>query len=445
MFQQTVGVRRKARRLTSGFAALCAVLLVMAAPAAAARLDRSFGENGFAGATPEGGSRPAYALAEDPNGRLVVGSGYGERFLVSRHLPNGSLDTTFGLDGTAYVPLRRTDENLAEDVRVMPNGRVVVVGSSGHPNNPTATLAMFRLGEAGRFDRTFANDGWAISTSVNGGRSLAFGRGGRIAVSGFIPISFRHQAGALQRFTSNGDRDFSFVGGPSTRSGQRSVIHIPPPRGSRVVNLGDARFVGRGKIVAVGDIDEKALVVRLNANGTYDRSFGRRGRVTVPLASKDGGDAAITGMTRDRRGRILIVGTAGSYDSGFFITLVRLHADGRRDRSFGSRGVVRTRVRLDEVAVSRHWAFGNAVAVQRDGRIVVAGEADVQAALVRYDPDGSLDKTFFDQGVFHRFLLGRESYFRDLLIDRRGRIVAAGGSPSASGHVLVRIWPGRRR
>src|SRR5438876_3390562 len=82
-------------------------------------------------------------------------------------------------------------------------------------------------------------------------------------------------------------------------------------------------------------------------------------------------------------------------------------------------------------------AFGNSVAVQRDGKIVVAGYAAVgraaQVALVHYNSDGSLDTTFNSSGKLTTAVGAGDCHGEGMALQSDGKIVVAGYSFNAGG------------
>ena len=130
-----------------------------------------------------------------------------------------------------------------------------------------------------------------------------------------------------------------------------------------------------GKIIVGGSV-----VARYNGDGTLDTSFGEGGRAVF--------DA--TGLALQPDGKILAAGTNGNA-----LQLVRLNPNGTPDTSLDGDGSVITPLGT--------LATGRAVALQPDGKILVAGTSSIGAnadfGLVRYNPDGSLDTTFDTDGV----------------------------------------------
>ncbi|MFI3137597.1 MAG: Calx-beta domain-containing protein, partial [Methylococcaceae bacterium] len=146
-----------------------------------------------------------------------------------------------------------------------------------------------------------------------------------------------------------------------------------------------------GKILVAGysnngSNDDFALM-RYNSNGSLDASFDSDGIVTTAFNfSKDWGRSVV--RIEDK---ILV---AGSSNDDF--ALVRYNSDGSLDTSFDSDGKVTT----DLMSSSYDWS--NSIAIQNDGKILVAGTASSSSAnfaLVRYNTDGSLDTSFDSDGI----------------------------------------------
>src|SRR5262249_34870090 len=130
--------------------------------------------------------------------------------------------------------------------------------------------------------------------------------------------------------------------------------------------------------------------------------------------------------------------------SGDF-TLVRYNSDGSRDNSFGSNGVVST-------DFSRRNERAQAVALQPDGKIVVAGSSgvmtpngyDSRVALARYLPSGALDRSFGKQGTVLTSI-GQGAAASTLAILGDGRMLVAGwtiGSSGGQNFLLARYTSG---
>jgi len=211
---------------------------------------------------------------------------------------------------------------------------------------------------------------------------------------------------------SSGELDTSFAGDGTTWS------YLPGGGGPAVdpQDLAEAVAVdaGGGIVVATHGAIHAFAIVRYTADGTLDTTFGSNGLAT-PFAGM-GGQARAMAIQPD--GRIVV----GGFAAGSF-ALARLMADGSFDASFGSGGQV-----LSDISPgASELAYG--MALQADGRIVLAGQADggsgVVVTLARYNTDGSLDATFGAGGlVFSGFPGGANA----VAVQPDGRIVVAGFS-----------------
>jgi uncharacterized delta-60 repeat protein len=155
--------------------------------------------------------------------------------------------------------------------------------------------------------------------------------------------------------------------------------------------------------------------------GDLDGSFSRDGRVLTDIA----GDDTATAVAVQPDGRIVVAGFSSRPGGTRRFALVRYDSDGARDPSFGNQGVVTTRLGDESAA--------QAVAIQPDGKIVVAGTASHPErgwdfAVVRYNPDGALDGSFSGDGRLTTDFGGGADGAQALALDPDGNLVVAGES-----------------
>ncbi len=184
-----------------------------------------------------------------------------------------------------------------------------------------------------------------------------------------------------------------------------------------------------GKILAagssyIGSYYDFALA-RYNTDGTLDASFGTSGKVTTPIGTQS--DNAY-GIALQTDGKIVVAGSATtSFNSDF--ALVRYNTNGTLDTSFGTGGKVTT-------PIGSAADTANAVALQADGKLVVAGYSNNGTyndfALVRYNSDGNLDSTFGTGGKVTTPVDSGHSYAYGIVIQQDGKIVLAGYSYNSS-------------
>lgn len=187
-----------------------------------------------------------------------------------------------------------------------------------------------------------------------------------------------------------------------------------------------------GKIVAAGGANGDFAIVRYNANGALDSTFSDDGKVTIDF---EGGDDIAVGIIIETGGKLVVSGVADNGTDADF-ALVRLTSEGLLDATFGVGGRV-----LTAFGPTSNDA-GNCMAVQADGKIVVAGETrdgvTSQIAMARYDQDGSLDSTF---GINGRITtaVGDVAAVYSVDVLENGKIVAGGpGITEVGNSVLLR-------
>ena len=190
-----------------------------------------------------------------------------------------------------------------------------------------------------------------------------------------------------------------------------------------------------GKLIVVGQTykhndfsGEDFVVTRYNTDGTLDNTFGSGGRVRTDFP----GLAAVpSSVVIQPDGQIVVTG--GAFPLFTFLgnfELVRYNPNGSLDRSFGNGGIVTT--------TFPQGSYASAVALQPDGKIIAAGtvfvdfiigeSSNTDFALARYNPDGTPDTTFGNGGQVSTDFAGLEDDAFSVLIQPDGKIVAVGSA-----------------
>jgi len=184
-----------------------------------------------------------------------------------------------------------------------------------------------------------------------------------------------------------------------------------------------------GKIVVLGfsnngSNDDFALI-RYNANGTLDLSFGTNGKLVTPIGS--GNDYGLS-VAIQSDGKILAAGYSHNGSNNDF-AVVRYNSNGTLDNSFGTNGKVTT-----DIGGGNDRAYS--LAIQSDGKIVVAGSSpnspDYDFAIARYNSNGTLDLSFDTDGINTTNIGSSNDYCYSVAIQGDGKIVAAGYSHNGS-------------
>ncbi len=298
----------------------------------------------------------------------------------------GTLDLSFNGTGFVTTAVGNGDDN-ASVLAVQPDGKILVAGD--YHSGLSADVAIVRYLDDGSVDASFGQNG-VFTYAVNTGyyetvKALLLGADGKItAVGYFFSPSFTFDI-FLLRLHADGTLDNTF--------GTNGLLTFGIGGGSDLANAAvlqpDGKMVLTGYYDNSGNIDMFAL--RLNYDGTTDGTFGSgTGLVSIPIGTKEDYAQAIALQTD---GKIVLAGKA-VIGSGTDIAVVRLNADGSLDVTFSADGKVTLNVNGND--------SGNAVAIQSDGAIVVAGEAfdgnSYNVAVVRFTTSGNADNTFSGDG-----------------------------------------------
>ncbi len=212
-------------------------------------------------------------------------------------------------------------------------------------------------------------------------------------------------------------------------------------RGVAVDAMGNLTVVGEARRDA-SSVRTFALV-RLLADGSVDETFGDAGRVHTGFGDFQGSGAHAVAIQPD--GRLVVVGF-GRHPEVFHDTfaIARYEPDGSLDASFAGGGGTLTAI--DAQTGAGRNDIAHAVAVDAEGRIVVAGETGAlfkDFAIARYLPDGSLDASFGTGGIVVTDL-GGDDRANAVAVQPDGGILVAGSGWRTSGageFALVRYGP----
>jgi len=282
-------------------------------------------------------------------------------------------------------------------------------------SDPRAVAA----GLPGTLDPTFSGDGRDVMNFGDSGygTGVAIQPDGKILVVGGTYVSASGaQDFALARYNADGSLDTSFPADKFPSDGRQTTDF----GGGIDVAYGVA-VQPDGKIIVAGDASGRFALARYQADGSLDSSFPADkfpsdGRQTTDF----GGTAYCIALQPD--GKIVLAGTA----AGDFV-VVRFNVDGSLDTSFGGHQLSGGKQTTDFGG----FDYGLAVAIQSDGKIVIAGTTSnawsSDFAIARYNIDGSLDATFSDDGK-QTTDLGGEDGASSVAIQADGKIVAVGRS-----------------
>jgi uncharacterized delta-60 repeat protein len=396
-------------------------------------LDPSFDDDGKV-ATVFGGDDSAMALQSD--GKIVMVGGSTTDFVLARYNTDGSLDDDFGIGGRVTTALATgIREEVARAVAIQRDGKIVVAGYlsiEGRPAGDRFDFALARYNTNGALDETFGIDGLALSNVKGRAFAVAIQSDDKIVVAGDSPliediVVARYDAdGTLdESFADLGIRITDLTGGGADLASNLVV----EPTGAILVS---------GPHTKAGEIarDLHTGLARYTASGAPDSTFGVNGELIID-------DTRVgEGLVRQGDGKFVLVGSidvATPPATLLQFAVMRLHSDGTPDASFGSGGKANTPPgNVSEAA--------KAVALQADGKIVVAGPSSLALnsnfAVARYDTEGELDPTFGDDGKLRVDFFGFTDIAESVAVQPDGKIVVGGlARDNLEGYGLARILP----
>ena len=324
-------------------------------------LDASFGTGGkvLIGATNAG---PAFAVAIQTDRKVLAAAPANLRLTVFRFNTNGSVDNTFGNNGSVAIQ--------AAGLFLPPASGGIALQSDGKILVASARIVA-RLLTNGQLDSTFGSNGAAPTV---GGDSVALLPNGNILVG---------TGSVTSLYAPNGSRDAGFG-----VHGQTPGFAFNDAGGFVVATNGTGvtpKIITAGSIFTSPDLMfthsvSGFLLVTYNTDGTIDNSFGKHGGVATPFPGNILAHAFALAVQKN--GQIVAAGQTALTDvdaapgpSDF--ALVRYNFNGSIDTTFGNGGFVSTPFGTSE-------AFANTVLIQIDGKIIAVGNSNNGTTIARY-------------------------------------------------------------
>jgi len=430
--------RRPGRRRRALFGALAVLgLVAMAVPAASAdpgKVDVSFGVDGSLRSNFGGTYDWAYATAIQPDGRILAAGVSNARgtydFAVARYTSTHDLDPSFGRNGFVLTDFGHSYD-WAYALALQPDGKILVGGVSDASGSKDFALA--RYNPDGTPDFGFGKEGRVVldlrSLNADIIHGIALQPDGKIVAAGVTyedTLTLRpHGDFMAARFLPDGHPDLGFgVGGVTTTDFADESYDEP----YAVVLQRDGKIVlggytnSRGDPQALFGADQLALA-RYTPEGLLDPTFGQGGKVVF-----DGGslDERLLALVSTPDGGLV----AGGYTNGERrgdLLLARISPGGALDTHFGNTGKG-----FSILDLGTNSERISSLALEPNGKIVAGGQTaasdNADFAVFRYNPDGTLDGSFGRAGVASFDFGGREDRVHAVALQPDGKIVAVGQS-----------------
>jgi uncharacterized delta-60 repeat protein len=293
------------------------------------------------------------------------------------------------------------------------------------------------LSGPGALDLTFGSGG-LVTTAI--GPNNAFSEAvvvqsdGKIVAGGGGWDASGNEDFTLARYNPNGSLDTTF--------GKNGVVQTVINKTGRDYITGLA-LQSDGKIVAVGHAvvkmmslisDSAFAVVRYNTNGNLDTTFGGGKSPTgIVLTNLGPSQDAPSAVAIQDDGKIVVAGTGQPSGGNQEFAVVRYNTNGTPDTTFGpgQNGIVLT-------PLGAKASQANGLALQGDGKIVVAGDYNSAMAVVRYTTSGQLDGSFGTGGIVSNVLPAgtTQSEGDSVSVLSNGLIVVGGASGTVTPTVV---------
>src|SRR5689334_4970185 len=432
-------------RSAAAVAALGVSMAVTAGSAAAAPgdLDSSFDGDGKLTFAPGGKQSEIDDVAVQPDGKLVLagsidqdGTGGEVDFLVARLNPDGSFDQSFGSGGTATMsfPAKGNTSDSASGVAIQPDGKIVVAGTSHDQSLGDDRVAVGRFNANGTPDSSFnapgvPTDGGppvpgeqliSLDATVN---DVVLDANGRILVAGgwdggafFVGID-----AYVLRLRSDGVPDSSFNGGSLAFHFSYGDASDKPEAVSRIAVQPDGKIVLAG--TAANSTNRDAGLARVSPGAVLDPDFNGGAFI---FGRGDTNDAA-QDLALEPDGHILVAGEGIQSNA---MLLVRASSSGPFEK-WSSNGLTTVFVDYGKPSIA------NAIALQSNGKIVLGGSAGDDVAVARVQPGGAPDATFGPDGKRTISFPGGDAVAFAMALQGDGRIVLAGAAGKSAAVIRV--------
>ena len=367
---------------------------------------------------------------------------------LARSNANGTPDTANVVGGTGLVT---TDVNTSQDdvafavVRQPVDGKIITVGTSF---TTPASIVVIRYNANGTLDTTFGSNGITV-TSLPSVDASAFAAtldsSGKLLVAGRSSASSGATGFLLLRYHTNSNLITGTPGTLDAGFGTGGIVTTGIPSG--VLNGANAVVLSGTNILVAGHskIGGKFVIAlaQYTSSGVLDTTTGFGGGTGIVTTQIGAGDADVAALAvQPLDGKIVAAGLAGNAVTNVWdVALLRYNTDGTLDLPFGG---TNTGMVITDIGSSSNYA--NAVALQADGKIVVAGNAFANPsantsdiAVLRYNADGSLDTAGFGSpnGYVTTSVGAFDNGYAVAVQPSDGKIVVAGNADAGVGDRLA--------
>lgn len=336
---------------------------------------------------------------------------------------DGSIDSSFNNDGKIQLPYFESN-SYATDVVITPDGKIVVAGLDNLPAYQTSDyhFAVLKLNKDGSPDSSFNSSGKVVLSQVD---VITGGSGTKVAVQKDGKIVVVTSGYSVVRINKNGTIDSSFGKNGMVQVLDFTASSFPYQRCAGIAIQEDGKIIIAGNIVnpvQFGKLDY--YVVRLNTDGSYDKSFSSDGKRSIGI---DGAYTnAVSSIAISENNTVLVGGISykkptSEYEGRF--SSIKLKTDGSLDSSFGKDG---TFLYPDILGIG-----GGGFVLDHLGRILMHGRTqwdslgNIHYYFIRLKSNAEFDSTFGINGV-QEHVMHLSKYLMYILPQANGKILIGG-------------------
>jgi uncharacterized delta-60 repeat protein len=349
-------------------------------------LDPTFGNNGMVLTTFGTNNTLPRVVQGLPNGQIITLCRVYQSSLdigLVRYNSDGSLDQTFGTEGTLIIDLNNASVENPSHMEVLSNGKILINGVSD------GDLFLLRLNSDGSIDPDFGTNGYVIY-DINAGTddyagSFAVRPSGEIIMVGYAYDGPGGGSGCVVQFTENGILDDSFgTNGKLQINNVNNIVEI----------LTDIALSPSGDAFVMGSINQlnvtdNVYIYCVSPNGTLNTAFNGIGYKLLAIGDGDDSAGCLAVLSS---GKIIVAGITEVENDNPFI--VQLEPDGSYDSTFGADGI--------QILSSIYSLGVTDIHIDPDGKIVLASGTYLEflsnMLIVRLNTNGSLDTNFGTNG-----------------------------------------------
>lgn len=418
--------RRCRQGLLTGSLLAAFVSIALALPG---DLDTSFGTNGVFAYDSGSTAAAVNSSVILPDGRIILAGYAGEGTSLATHfptlerlLPRGVLDPSFGTGGA----IRFTFPGEFESVTFQPDGKILVAGTAFVDGPNPAQYLLIRCNADGSLDTTFNLTGKVVAQFVagmayNSAAEVMVRRDGRIVLAGSAGTTSATSNFAATQYLANGVLDATF--------GNAGVRVVP-----NTSFANSAALQPDGKLVIAGT--PQFTLARLLSDGLLDNTFGLGSSGVITNLGPAPVTLGLRSIKLQPDGKIVAAGRAVEAQQ-YDVAVQRFHSFGSGDQNFIAQGY----------SPNPPDDYGSDVAIESDGKVIVAGWRSPNQFLIRrYRTNGLPDQFFGQSGTVTPsipFSINGTNHTVEIQPD--GKIIVAGTASGATiSHIVIRLRSGER-